>query len=219
VWKEQNPMRARAFLAVIIGLLITPAVAQAKGPDQATISGPGMTAPISISGSEGAAGDLSTLVELAGLFPAAFAQIPDPLLAARPDESLGPKLSISWRIPDGSSTPATVHQDLYLYAEGGPLTYTAPGQQLFTSQRTHGGWFRTPAALRSRWTVFGLPARNALEAPAQPMVATATATSSASGPRSWPAGAAIAAAVVCGAAITTFRIASRRRVRVGSTPP
>ena len=151
-------MRVRVFLAVIFALLIIPAVAHAKGPDQATIDGTGMTAPASISGTEGASGDLSTLVELAGLFPAAMGQTPDPMLATAPDELLGPKLSITWRIPDGDPTPGTVRQDLYLYAAGGPLTYTAPGQQFLGSERTRGGWFRTPAALRSRWAVFELPA-------------------------------------------------------------
>jgi hypothetical protein len=79
-------VRVRVFLAVIFALLIIPAVAHAKGPDQATIDGPGMTAPASISGTEGASGDLSILVELAGLFPAAFGQTPDPMLATAPDE-------------------------------------------------------------------------------------------------------------------------------------
>ena len=48
------------------------------------------------------------------------------MLAEEPKEELGPKLVITWRLPDGGPTPATVQQELYLYAEGGPLTYTAP---------------------------------------------------------------------------------------------
>ena len=210
-------MRVRVFLAVIFALLIIPAVAHAKGPDQATIDGTGMTAPASISGTEGASGDLSTLVELAGLFPAAMGQTPDPMLATAPDELLGPKLSITWRIPDGDPTPGTVRQDLYLYAEGGPLTYTAPGQQFLGSERTRGGWFRTPAALRSRWAVFGLPAGTALEAAARPTAALSTHPSGSGGRRSWSLIAVIAAAVVCEVALTTFRVTSRRRGRVGAT--
>jgi hypothetical protein len=210
-------VRVRVFLAVIFALLIIPAVAHAKGPDQATIDGTGMTAPASISGTEGASGDLSTLVELAGLFPAAMGQTPDPMLATAPDEVLGPKLSITWRIPDGDPTPGTVRQDLYPYAEGGPLTYTAPGQQFLGSERTRGGWFRTPAALRSRWAGFGLPAGTALEAAARPTAALSTRPSGSGGRRSWPLIAVIAAAVVCGVALTTFRVPSRRRGRVGAT--
>jgi hypothetical protein len=210
-------MRVRVFLAVIFALLIIPAVAHAKGPDQATIDGTGMTAPASISVTEGASGDLSTLVELAGLFPAAIGQTPDPMLATAPGELLGPKLTITWRIPDGDPTPGTVRQDLYLYAEGGPLTYTAPGQLFLGSERTRGGWFRTPAALRSRWAVFGLPARTALEAGARPPAASSTRPSSSDSRRGWPLIAVIAAAVVCSVALTTYRVTSRRRGRVGAT--
>ena len=65
-------MRARVFLAVVFAVLMVPGVAQAKGPDQATIDGDGMVAPMSIGGAEGQDDDLGTLVELAGLWPAAF---------------------------------------------------------------------------------------------------------------------------------------------------
>jgi hypothetical protein len=210
-------VRIRVFLAVIFALLIIPAVAHAKGPDQATIDGTGMTAPVSITGTEGASGDLSTLVELAGLFPAAMGQTPDPMLATAPDELLGPKLSITWRIPDGDPSPGTVRQDLYLYAKGGPLTYTAPGQPFLGSERTRGGWFRTPGALRSRWAVFELPAATTLEAAARPTAALPTRPSGSAGRPSWPLIAVIAAAVVCGVALTTFRVTSRHRRRVGAT--
>ena len=202
-------MRVRVFLVASFTLLVVPAVAHAKGPDQATIDGSGMSAPISITGTEGAAGNLSTLVELAGLFPAAMGQTPDPMLAAAPDELLGPKLSITWRIPDGDPTPSTVRQDLYLYAAGGPLTYTAPGQQFLGSARTRGGWFRTPPALRSRWALLPIPARTALEAAARP--------SAAGGGWPWPLIATIAAATVGGVALITFRVTSHRRARLGAT--
>jgi hypothetical protein len=175
-----------------------------------------MIVPVSIRGTEGASGDLSTLVKLAGLFPAAFGQTPDPMLASAPDERLGPKLSITWRVPDGDPTPSTVRQELYLYAEGGPLTYTVPGQTFLGSERTRGGWFRTPAALRSRWAVFGLPARTALEAAARPTAALSTGRSGSGSGGPWPLIAVITAAVLCGVALTTFRVTSRRG-RVGAT--
>jgi hypothetical protein len=176
-----------------------------------------MTAPVTITGTEGASGDLSTLVELAGFFPAAMGQTPDPMLSTAPDDLLGPKLSITWRIPDGDPVPGTVRQDLYLYAEGGPLTYTAPGQQFLGSERTRGGWFRTPAALVSRWAVFGLPPRSALEADAGPPAALPARPSGAGDRGSWPLIAVIAAAAVGGVVLTFFRVASRRRAHVGAT--
>ena len=210
-------MRVHVFLAVVFALLIIPAIAHAKGPDQATIDGTGMTAPALVSGTEGASGDLSTLVELAGLFPAAMGQTPDPMLATAPDELLGPKLSITWRIPDGDPAPGTVRQDLYLYAEGGPLTYTAPGQEFLGSERTRGGWFRTPGALRSRWAVFGLPAATALEAAARQTAVLSRRPSGSGGRRSWPLIAVMSAAVVCSVALTAFQVTSRRRGRVSAT--
>ena len=140
-----------------------PGVAHAKGPDQATIDGAGMVAPISVDGTEGSDDDLGTLVELAGLLPAVFGQTPDPMLAAAPKEGLGPKLVITWRLPDGGPTPGSVQQELYLYAEGGPLTYTAPDQPFMGGDRTTGGWFRTPTALQPRWETLGLPTQTTLE--------------------------------------------------------
>jgi hypothetical protein len=210
-------MRVRVFLAVLFAQLMIPAAAQAKGPDQATIDGSGMTVPVSISGTEGASGDLSTLVELTGLFPAAMGQTPDPMLTTTPDEVLGPKLSITWRIPDGDPIPSTVRQVLYLYAAGGPLTYTAAGQPFLGSDRTRGGWYRTPAALRSRWVVFGLPAKTALEAASRSPAALSAPPSGSGDRRSWPLTAVITAAVVCGVALTTFLVTSRRRAHVGPT--
>jgi hypothetical protein len=215
--KEPIPVRVRVFLALLVAVLMIPAVAQAKGPDQATIDGTGMAVPVSISGIEGAAGDLSTLVEVAGLFPAAFGQTPDPMLATAPDEVLGPKLSITWRVPDGDPTASIVRQDLYLYAAGGPLTYTAPGQPFLGSQRTRGGWFRTPATLRSRWAVFGLPTGSALEAAARPTAALSSRPSSRDGRPPWPLIAVITGGVVGAVALTTFRFTTRRRGRLGAT--
>ena len=156
-------MRARVFLALVIAVLLVPGVAHAKGPDLATIDGAGMAAPIAIAGVEGQDDDLAALVELAGLFPALFGQQPDPMLAAAPDEALGPKLVITWRLPDGGPSPSSIQQELYLYAEGGPLTYTAPDQPVMDGDRTTGGWFRTPPALQPGWEAFDLPARSTLE--------------------------------------------------------
>ena len=70
------------------------------------------------------------------------------MLAAAPKEELGPKLVITWRLPDGGPAPRSVQQELYLYAEGGPLTYTAPDQPFMGGDRTTGGWFGTRSPSR-----------------------------------------------------------------------
>ena len=69
-------------LAVLAGALALPTVAAAKGPDQASISGPGLqgSVPIKGDGESGFGTPLGNLVEFGGYFPAVFGQQPDPML-------------------------------------------------------------------------------------------------------------------------------------------
>ena len=229
-------MRARVFLAVLFAVLMVPGVAGAKGPDQATIDGEGMVAPVSVDGTEGQNDDLSTLADVAGLWPAAYPQTPDPMLAEEPTGDLGPKLEITWRLPGGGPMPASVTQELYLYAEGGPLTYTPPGQELVEGGLTSGGWYRTPTRLLPMWETFDLPDRATLEGAASGASGAAPAdratpegaTSPAPAPVSpvsdadgglplWPGIVALIAAGLGAVAAIASRGTFGRRVRVGST--
>ena len=212
-------MRARVFLVVVVlTVLLVPGTAHAKGPDRATIDGAGMATPISVEGKEGSYDDLSVLADLSGLWPAAYPQRPDPMLPAAPTEDLGPKLVITWRVPDGGPTPDVVRQDLYLYAEGGPLTYMAPDQPLLGGQRTAGGWFRTPTHLQPRWATFDLPDRTTLEATARPATSPAPpATERGDGPQLLPWVVVVFAAALSASALIASRVTIARRVRVGST--
>jgi hypothetical protein len=213
-----TPMRARVFLAVLFAMLMVPAVAGAKGPDQATIDGEGMVAPVSVGGTEGQDDDLSTLADVAGIWPAAYPQTPDPMLAEEPTEDLGPKLEITWRLPNGGPTPVSVTQELYLYAEGGPLTYTPPGQELVEGGLTSGGWFRTPARHQPTWDTFDLPSRATLEGASAPAPSPAPPVSDADGGMPlWPGIVALVAAGLGAVAAIASRGALVRRVRVGST--
>ena len=123
-------MRARLFLLVVVAAVWIAAPAEAKGPGAVTIEGPGLPAPISLSGPEDGPGTFPDLVEQMGFFPAVFKPTPDPMLASAPTSDLGPKLAVTWRVPQGPQV-ASLQQDLYPYAAGGPLTYTAPAQRLF----------------------------------------------------------------------------------------
>jgi hypothetical protein len=210
-------MRARVVLVVFVALLIVPGMAHAKGPDQATIDGAGMKTPMPIDGVEGRSDDLATLAELAGLYPATFGQSPDPMLAAAPQEELGPKLEITWRFPHGGPTPGYLRQDLYLYAEGGPLTYTVADQSFFETERATGGWYRTPTALQSTWARFGLPERSELEAGVRSAIDAPTTSGAGADLWLWPVVAVIAGTVLCAVAVTASRVTSGRRVRIGST--
>lgn len=144
-------------LLLAVATLAIPSIAAAKGPDQATITGPGLDTPLSISGTEGS-GDLGLLVQGVGFFPAAFDQSPDPMLDQQPSVRLGPRYEIVYRVPGPHSVADTLRQDLYPYAVGGPLSYMKPGQP-FWEQETRGGWYRGTSALKRMLVRAGLPAR------------------------------------------------------------
>jgi len=138
-------LRAAALAALLVVAL--PVAALAKGPDAARISGPGMDKPANLrmSGEEGGGTALSTIVEETGLFAAMFAQTPSPMLKARPAGELGPMYTVVYRVPDGTSKPPEIRQELYPFATGGPVSYTAAGQRVF-DQATTGGWYRGSAS-------------------------------------------------------------------------
>lgn len=104
----------RRLLLVAAVALALPAIALAKGPSEASISGPGLDEPRALGGIE-------ALARAAGLY-----ELP---VLADPPESLGPKYTITWTIHD-----ALVIQDVYPFASPDPITYT-PG---------HGWYAATP---------------------------------------------------------------------------
>jgi hypothetical protein len=144
--------------AVAVVVLGTAGPALAKGPDQATITGPGLAEPIVVAdgGEPGMAGNLSDLAEKSGLYLAMFND-PGARAAAvqQPAGHLGPKYQIAYRVPaDGTES---VRQDLYPSAAGGPLTYTPAGQSVFGSTPVISGWFRGEAGLDALLTRLGVP--------------------------------------------------------------
>jgi hypothetical protein len=153
-------MKRPLLFLVAVAALALPATAAAKGPDQATITGPGLDAPLSISGTEGT-GDLGLLVQEAGFFPATFQQSPDPMLAKVPLARLGPRFAVVYRLPGPNSEADTLRQDLYPYAAGGPISHMKPGQRFWEQQTTRGGWYRGTPELKRMLVRAGLPARAA----------------------------------------------------------
>ena len=146
----------RLALAASLAALVIPAIAAAKEPSQASISGHGFSKTIlPTTGTEWGETPLSQLTDLSGFFPSAVGQSPDPMLHSKPS-ALGPRYTIVWTVP-GPPGPAThrVRQDLYPYARGGAVTYTKPGQPIFDGT-TKGGWYRSPG-LKSTLIALGLP--------------------------------------------------------------
>jgi hypothetical protein len=141
------------ILLITAVFLALPSAALAKGPSAAAITGPGLDEPLLVTG----LGDESSLVGQMGFFPATFGQTPDPMLPSRPKGDLGPRYAVRYTVPGPTNTNSVVRQDLYPYAEGGPVLYMKPGQPFFETQRTRGGWFRASADLTKTLVRLGLP--------------------------------------------------------------
>ncbi|MDX6512533.1 MAG: hypothetical protein QOE36_2037 [Gaiellaceae bacterium] len=151
-------MKVGLLASIAAGALVLAAAAQAKGPDQATISGAGLDKAIVLRGlGENGQGPLGALTMNGGFFPQMFGQDPNPLLPRRPAGQLGPRYSVVYRVP-GPAVPSRVRQDLYPYAHGGVVTYMRPGQTFWGTHRTLGGWFRGTQSARAALVRAGLPA-------------------------------------------------------------
>jgi hypothetical protein len=144
----------RLILLLALTALAMPSLALGKGPSAATMDGPG--GGITFSGDEGS-GRLENLTQQSGWFDAAFAQEPNPLLAARPEDDLGPKYTVTYTVPGPENDTFRIRQDVYPYASPGPVTYMAPGQPIFDME-TSGGWFQAGPELKETLVAAGLPA-------------------------------------------------------------
>jgi opacity protein-like surface antigen len=146
--------------AVLAAVLLLPAVAAAKGPSGASISGPGLRHAISIEGNgEGDAGSaLGILVSDGGFFAQAFEQTPSSTSGTHPTDRLGPRYDVTYTVPGPNGT-STLRQELYPYAVNGPATYMAPGQKFWETNSTPGGWYRGSVHLKRMLVKAGLPAR------------------------------------------------------------
>jgi hypothetical protein len=148
----------RLTLALLLALAL-PAAAAAKGPDHATISGPGLSKTIAFGGDgETMQTALGQFAQLSGFFPEAFQEIPDPTLRQSPTKSLGPKYDVRFRVPGPNHDTFQLDAELYPYAKGGAVTHMRGGQQIFTG-RTYGGWFRGGTQLTALLRQHGLPAK------------------------------------------------------------
>jgi hypothetical protein len=219
-------LRLLAILGVTAAVLFGWAgTASAKGPVGAVVTGAELDGPVSVSGSEGGDNDFWRLVDQAGFFPAVFLETPDPMLDAAPvDEgALGPAFTVSWQLPSDRGT-ATLVTIVYPYAANGPLAYTEPGQPLYESQTTRGGWYQAPSTLTTTFErLTGTTAATAsaaatptTTAPPPPTQAAPTTSAPAAGSRAgWPVLLTVGFVVAAAAGLTTARHV-RRRVRVSA---
>jgi hypothetical protein len=143
------------LLLLAVAALVLPAGALAKGPDEATITGPGLAKAVTITGPEQAGSPLMSFAEAAGFFPAAFGQEPNPMLPGRPKGDLGPKYRIDYNVPGGGGMSFPISQDLYPYAQPYAVTYMKDGQVIF-DMTTRGGWW-SDSSLKDQLVALGLP--------------------------------------------------------------
>ena len=185
--------------ATMLAALVLPTVAAAKEPSQASISGPGFHKTLKIrGGGDFSASPLGRLTSDSGFFPSVVNQSPNPILAGRPAERLGPRYTIIWTVP--SDTTSRVKQDVYPYASGGAVAYVRPGQPIFEGTTT-GGWYRGGATLKQSLVALGLPSREQRQAAHETNYALV-------------AGLAVLAAL----AVTGVAVLARRRQRGQRSP-
>ena len=145
----------RLLVLAALAALVLPTAALAKGPDEATITGPGLAKPITVSGPEEDGSPMMAFADAAGFFPAAFGQQPNPMLPSRPKGDLGPRYTIEYNVPGGDGESWTLKQDLYPYALPAAVTYMKPGQEIF-DMTTLGGWW-SDSTLKDQLVALGLP--------------------------------------------------------------
>lgn len=152
-------MRIYLAAAVLVALAL-PALAAAKGPVGASISGPGLERALSIRGDgEGPGTALGNLTMASGFFAQTFGQTPDPTLRTRPAGTLGARYRVAYTVPGPNGSDSRIVQLVYPYAKPVALSYMRAGQPFFDGDRTYGGWFRASKELRRMLVRAGLPAK------------------------------------------------------------
>jgi hypothetical protein len=154
-------MRRLVVATVLLGLSLA-GTAHAKGPDRATVTGPGLERPLVVTGyGPNGSEPLGVLTRAGGFWTQVFGGTgstaePGAVLAGRPRGDLGPRYLAVYRMP-GAGRPSLVRQELYPYAAR-PVSHMAP-QPFWGSQRAPGGWYRWAPGLKAVLVELGLPAR------------------------------------------------------------
>jgi hypothetical protein len=205
------------------------APALAKGPSQASITGPGLAHAIVVSGGgePGQEGRLASLAEQTGLFTVMFGAgtgiggpAPARLRASPPTASLGPRYRVVYTVPGVIPPPGQqfgrIRQDIYPRAAGGPVIYTPPGQHGFDGPLTVTGWLQGQPQLTRTLAQLGVPPPGTRAA--QPTRHTAAAHPAAAHPAAarTPGWIIALAAVLVAAALAGTGLWLRRRKPAGA---
>jgi len=187
-WRSIRPFLIVVSGAAVVttGLLGLTTSVGAKGPQSATVTGPGIEEPIElleVARGLDPSGELERqLMVQTGLWSAPTFESRQP-----PTGELGPAYTLTWinsGPPDRSVESRTIHQELYPDADGGSVIHTPPqaGLEGWGSEMT--GWFDAPNALWDTLAQLGVqvaetePAREADCSNADESTSAAAATSS-----------------------------------------
>jgi hypothetical protein len=179
-------MRARALFVgmFLVFTVASAAPASAKGAiTEANISGPGLGGGSGSIGGGGGGGMKIEAPDTDRMWEAGVMEDHKSDSVAElgvPFAKLGPRYLVTYRFDFGpGARDARARQFLYPYAEGGPVTYTRPGQilsaEVFESPLTS-GWFQAEASFLEFLVENGLPQTNPVPAAAEERPAAAPAT-------------------------------------------
>lgn len=148
-------MKRLALIPFAIALFaaLFPSGALAKGASEARIEGPRLDDAITLSSSR----ELGEIAQASGFYVSVSRHVPDPALSRRPQEELGPRYTITYRMPGPYGEVDNIQQDVYPYAERRPVTYLPAGQRLFRGRETVGGWYVARTNLKDILVGVGLP--------------------------------------------------------------
>ena len=134
-------LRSIVVAGLIVTLLVIGPAAFAKGPSGAVIEGDGVAGTLVVNqpGEHGQGTAMSDLVQAVGFFELTFGDSKG-VMDEAPTATLGKqRIVITWDM----AADDVIVQEVYHHAEGGPVTYVAPGQGFWEeTDETAGGWYR-----------------------------------------------------------------------------
>jgi hypothetical protein len=200
-------MRARVLFVALVAISTVvfagPASAKVDEITEANITGPGLGGGLRVEAPD-TEGLWESGIDVAGGLDDTRADSVEELGLTPAD--LGPEYLVTYRFDGGNDL---IRQDLYPYAEGGPVTNTPPGQELTAGVRIPmlAGWYRSSLGFFHYLVDHGLPEAN----PVASVAARERAPDAAPGIRTAP-WAGIVVILGGAAALSLVAVAVRRRV-------
>jgi hypothetical protein len=186
-------MRTRAlFAGMVLALAVAVAApASAKGfIAEANISGPGLGGGGSVGGGGGMKIEASAADRMWELSGASWMKKREDSVSelGLGPADLGPRYLVTYRYDFGPGREDDlIRQDLYPYADGGPVTFTPPGQVLTGEGMAPigSGWFQAEPGFFEYLVDEGLAEKNPVAAGATREPATDSASATRSAPWAW----------------------------------